>query len=66
MAESGKMPRTLYLSLYDSLPDEAKKAMLDLWDTGINKSGVWVRYGDVEATVGRIVWALRRAGEDGN
>lgn len=65
MAESGKMTRTLYLSLYDSLPDEAKKAMLDLWDTGINNSGVWVRYWDVEATVGRIVWALRRAGEDG-
>lgn len=65
MAESGKMPLTLYLSLYDSLPDEAKKAMSDLWDIGINKSDVWVRFGDVEATVGRVVWALRRVREDG-
>lgn len=60
MAESGKMSRALYLSLYDTLPNEAKKAMSDLWDTGINNSGVWVRYGDVEATVGKIVLSLMK------
>lgn len=65
MAEQGKMPRTLYLGLYDSLPNEAKEAMSDLWMTGVNNSGVWVRFGDVEATVGRIVWALRKERFDG-
>lgn len=59
MAEPGKMPKTLYLSLYDSLPEEAKRAISDLWDTGVNNSGVWVRFGDVEATIGRIVYAMR-------
>lgn len=65
MAEPGKMPKTLYLSLYDSLPEEAKRAISDLWDTGVNNSGVWVRFGDVEATIGRIVYAVRHEKEAG-
>lgn len=54
------MPKTLYLQLYDSLPEEAKQAMSDLWETGKNDSGVWVRFGNVEATVGKIAQALMR------
>lgn len=60
MSNEKLMPKTLYLQLFDSLPEEAKRAMSDLWETGKNDSGVWVRYGNVEATVGRIVWALRK------
>lgn len=60
MSNEKLMPKTLYLQLYDSLPEEAKRAMSDLWETGINDSGVWVRFGNVEATVGRIVFALRK------
>lgn len=52
--------REMYLQLYDSLPEEVKQAMRDLWDTGVNDSGVWVRFRDVEATVGKIVLALRK------
>lgn len=54
------MPKTLYLQLYDSLPEEAKQAMSDLLDIGKDDSGVWVRFRDVEATVGKIVLALRK------
>lgn len=52
------MDKSIYLKLYDSLPRDAKEAMFMLWETGKNDSGVWVRYGDVEATVGRIVDAM--------
>lgn len=52
--------REAYLLLYDSLPEEAKQAMSDLLDIGKDDSGVWVRFRDVEATVGKIVLALQK------
>lgn len=54
------MSKTLYLQLYDSLPEEAKQAMSDLLEIGKDDSGVWVRFRDVEATVGKIVLALQK------
>lgn len=53
------MDKTLYLMVYDSLPEESKKAISELWDTGINNSGVWVRFGNVEATIGKVIWPFR-------
>lgn len=52
--------RDTYIRVYDSLPREAKDAMQDLWMTGRNESGVWVRFKDVEVAVGRIVEAIRK------
>ena len=57
--------RSIYLRVYDSLPREAKEAMWELWMTGRNDSGVWVRFSDVEATVGRIVEAIRKVDNHG-
>lgn len=54
------MSKTLYLQLYDSLPEEAKQAMSDLLEIGKDDSGIWVRFRDVEATVGKIVLALQK------
>lgn len=52
--------KSAYLRIYDSLPRDAKEAMFELWMTGRNHCGVWVRYGDVETAVGRIVEAIRK------
>ena len=57
--------RDAYLQMYDSLPQGVKDAMHDLWEKGRNHSGVWVRFGDVEATVARIVEAIRHEEEQG-
>ena len=61
MDESGKK---LYLSIYNSLPRDAKEAMFELWMSGRNDSGVWVRFRDVEAAVGRIVDAVQHEKDD--
>ncbi len=37
---------------YDELPDVVRKEMSRVFDTGINQSGVWVRYKEVENLAG--------------
>lgn len=53
------MDKNYFLSVYDSLPEGAKKAISELYDTGVNNSGVWVRFGNVEATIGKIIFSLK-------
>lgn len=50
-----------YQKIYESMTEQSKIAMVRLFDTGVNMSGIWVRYGATEETVAKILKAERRA-----
>lgn len=48
-----------YHKIYNTLPEEVKDAMYELFLSGVSNSGVWVRFKDVAAVVAFIVEAIR-------
>lgn len=50
-----------YCKIYESMTEQSKTAMARLFDTGVNMSGIWVRYGATEETVTKILKAERQA-----
>ena len=44
-----------YRAVYDKMTDQQKKAMWDLWMSGVNYDGhSWVTYGEVEKCVAKL------------
>lgn len=41
---------------YDELPEAVRKEMRRVFDTGVNNSGVWVRYKEVENLAGIMAY----------
>ena len=41
---------------YDELPDAVRKEMRRVFDTGVNNSGVWVRFREVENLAGVMAY----------
>ena len=58
MAEGNAMTgRQYYITRgYDELPNAVRKEMSRVFDTGINNSGVWVRYKEVENLAGVMAY----------
>lgn len=58
MAEMTTMTgRDYYIkSGYDELPEAVRKEMRRVFDTGVNNSGVWVRYKEVENLAGVMAY----------
>lgn len=42
---------------YDELPESVRKEMRRVFDTGVNNSGVWVRFKEVENLAGIMAYA---------
>ncbi len=50
-----------YIKLYDSLTDNQRDIMADLWMTGINQDGhVYVTYDDVEKSIVSLIKEERK------
>jgi len=43
---------------YDELPESVRKEMSRVFDTGVNNSGVWVRFKEVENLAGIMAYAF--------
>ena len=52
-----------YNEVYASMTEEQREIMSGLFDTGMNSSGVWVRYKDVENVVAALLVLERRKNE---
>ena len=51
----------LFIDTYDTLNDEQKEILYNLYMTGINQDGhSWVTYGDVEEAVAKMIIAERK------
>ena len=50
-----------FIGIYDTLNDEQKGILFDLYMTGINHDGhSWVTYGNVEEAVAKLIIAERK------
>lgn len=57
MANTAMTWREYYVQHRDELPDAVRLEMQRVWDTGVNNSGVWVRYKEVENLAGIMAHA---------
>lgn len=57
----------LFIDTYDTLNDEQKEILYNLYMNGINRDGhSWVTYGNVEEAVAKLIIAERKRMEGKN